>query len=81
MSRRAWHLIGHLQTNKVAAAVEGFDILHTIDSVRLAEAISASRRHTMRVLIEVNVAGETTKAGIAPAEVAELARAIRSIPS
>jgi hypothetical protein len=78
--RPAWHLIGHLQTNKVRAAVEGFDILHTIDSERLAESIRRHARQTVRVLIEVNIAGESTKAGISPADLAELARAIMAMP-
>ncbi len=78
--RPAWHLIGHLQTNKVRAAVEGFDILHTVDSERLAESIRRHARQRVRVLIEVNVAGESTKAGVAPADVAGLARAISALP-
>ena len=64
-----WHLIGHLQRNKVARAVALFDRVHALDSVELAEALSrraveAGRR--MPVLVEVNVSGEASKFGVAP---------------
>jgi len=67
-----WHLIGHLQTNKVNAAIEAFDILHTIDSerlaLRLARAINERATHPIEALIEVNVGGDAQKSGVAPAE-------------
>jgi pyridoxal phosphate enzyme (YggS family) len=75
-----WHLIGHLQTNKVRAAIERFDILHGIDSTRLAEAVARHAQHPVRVLIEVNVAGESTKGGVALADAATLARAVSGMP-
>jgi pyridoxal phosphate enzyme (YggS family) len=77
-----WHLIGHLQSNKVKDALERFDILQTIDSVRLAEQISrrAPKAKPTRILLEVNVAGETSKFGFSPAEVAEAVAAIRQLP-
>jgi pyridoxal phosphate enzyme (YggS family) len=61
-----WHLIGHLQRNKVAKALPLFDLLHSLDSVRLAETISAEAVKTgttVRALVEVNSAGEETKGG------------------
>jgi len=60
-----WHLIGHLQTNKVRLAAGRFALIQTIDSVHLAEAIA---RHTPRqaVLVEVNVARESQKSGVVP---------------
>jgi pyridoxal phosphate enzyme (YggS family) len=64
-----WHLIGHLQRNKVGRTVEMFDRVHSLDSVALAEALSrraveAGRR--MPVLVEVNVSGEASKFGVTP---------------
>jgi PLP dependent protein len=66
----SWHLIGHLQTNKAAAAVRLFDTIQSIDSVRLAQQLSAKTASPLRILLEVNVAGEPSKYGLAPAEVA-----------
>lgn len=71
-----WHLIGHLQTNKIRAAMEGFDILHSIDSERLAQAISKRAERPVSVLIEVNIAGEASKYGVAPEDVQKLAQSI-----
>ncbi len=71
-----WHLIGHLQTNKIRAAIEGFDILHSIDSERLAQAISKRAERPVSVLIEVNIAGEASKYGVAPEDVQKLAQSI-----
>jgi PLP dependent protein len=76
-----WHLIGHLQTNKVRDAVNSFDILQTVDSLRLAEQISRRAAETKRVLLEVNVAGEASKFGFAPSEVAAAVDAIRRLPN
>jgi pyridoxal phosphate enzyme (YggS family) len=76
-----WHLIGHLQTNKVKDALDCFDILQTVDSVRLAEQLSRRATKPTRILLEVNVAGETTKSGFAPSEVASAVDAIRVLPN
>lgn len=64
-----WHLIGHLQRNKVKSA-DDFFLVHSIDSIRLAETVNAHAGATRRqaVLMQVNVAGEATKGGFAPAE-------------
>ena len=70
-----WHLIGHLQRNKAAHAVELFDVIHTLDSVALGETLARHalrRAQHVRVLIEVNIGGEATKRGVAPADVAGL---------
>lgn len=64
-----WHLIGHLQTNKVKTALRVFDILQSIDSIRLAGAVSRQATAPVEVLLEVNVAGEASKFGFAPADV------------
>lgn len=66
-----WHLVGHLQTNKVKMAVMLFDLIHSVDSIRLAEEINSQAEKIgkkERVLIEVNLGGEETKYGISPAE-------------
>ena len=75
-----WHLVGHLQRNKAAAAIGLFDILHSVDSERLAEAISAATEHPVHLLIEVNVAGEDSKFGVAPEGVSKFAARIGSLP-
>lgn len=65
-----WHLIGHLQRNKVKA-LERFHLLHALDSRRLAEAVNdAAQRwgRPMEALVQVNVSGEETKGGFTPAE-------------
>ena len=66
-----WHLIGHLQTNKVKF-LDRFSLFHAVDSSRLADAIVAQGRKQGRVfdvLLEVNVSGEASKGGFAPADV------------
>lgn len=71
-----WHLIGHLQTNKVRQAVSLFDIIHSVDSERLAVEINRiADKHNKRqdILLQVNVAQEDTKFGIAANEVVDLA--------
>ncbi|HEY7834919.1 MAG TPA: YggS family pyridoxal phosphate-dependent enzyme [Ktedonobacterales bacterium] len=78
-----WELIGHLQTNKVARAAELFARVQSVDSVRLAEALeerAARLERPLPVLLEVNVAGEASKFGIAPAALPEVARAVAALP-
>lgn len=67
-----WHLIGHLQRNKVKQALELFDVIETLDSLRLAVALDKQCRkigRTLSVLVEVNAARESEKSGLLPAEV------------
>ncbi|MFA5142794.1 MAG: YggS family pyridoxal phosphate-dependent enzyme [Candidatus Omnitrophota bacterium] len=69
--RAEWHLIGHLQTNKAKDAVRTFSLIHSVDSVRIAQAINreaAKLDKIQDVLVQVNVSGETTKFGIAAKE-------------
>ena len=64
-----WHMIGHLQTNKAAKAVELFNAVDSVDSVKLAEKLDAAARSLhkkLSVLIEINVGGEAAKSGLAP---------------
>ena len=73
-----WHLIGHLQTNKARAAASAFALIHSVDSVRLAEALGrAQPSPRVRALIEVNLGAEASKSGVAPDAVAALLDAVR----
>ena len=75
-----WHLIGHLQTNKAKLAAGVFEMIQSVDSWRVAEAVAqaAGRKGTgaQRVLVQVNVAGEAQKSGCAPGEATELVHQI-----
>ncbi len=79
--RPTWHMVGHLQTNKVKTALSLFDIIQSVDSLHLAEAISRRAPQSARVpvLLEVNVAGEAAKYGFAPDELPAQTEAIRSL--
>lgn len=69
LSAAEFHLIGHLQSNKAAKAVELFHAVDSVDSLKLAERLddaAAKLGKTLRVLIEVNVGGEEAKSGVAP---------------
>lgn len=76
-----WHLIGHLQTNKVRAALSTFAILHAVDSERLLQAISAAASALVPLMIEVNVAAEPSKYGVSPREVAPLLAVAATLPN
>ncbi len=76
-----WHMVGHLQTNKVKAALELFDIIHSVDSLRLAEAISSRARRPVPVFLEVNVAAEPTKYGFGLEELSAAYRAASRLPN
>jgi pyridoxal phosphate enzyme (YggS family) len=74
-----WHLIGHLQTNKARDAAGRFILIHSLDSARLAAALGHARpAPRVAALIEVNAAGETSKSGIAGAEVERLIEQVRT---
>ena len=80
-----WHLIGHLQRNKVRHALELFECFHSIDSIALLdrmENVAAELGKRPRVLLEVNVSGERSKDGMRPADVpAAIEHALSSCPS
>ncbi len=79
-----WHLIGGLQRNKARAAVATFDVVHTIDSAALAAALGAAAGGASRrlpVLLQVNVAREPGKRGVAPEEVDALAKEVLRQPN
>jgi hypothetical protein len=80
--RVEWHLIGHLQQNKVKYLVEKVGLIHSLDSLDLArrlDSLSESGGRPWRVLVQVNVAGEATKHGLAPEEVPAFLDEIRSL--
>lgn len=76
-----WHLIGHLQRNKLARVMPHVHLLHSLDSLRLATEISAwatQRQHIARVLLEVNISGDDAKHGFAPGEAAAALELLQS---
>ncbi len=76
-----WHMVGHLQTNKAKAALQLFDIIQSVDSVRLGETLDAKATRPVGVFLEVNVAGEATKGGLPPDQVAETLKALSRCPN
>lgn len=78
--RPTWHFMGHLQTNKVGAALRLFDIIHSVDSLRLAEALSQRIQGKIPILLEVNIAGEATKGGFLPNLLESAFQEIRRLP-
>lgn len=77
-----WHLIGHLQSNKVKAASELFDWIHSVDSMRLAERLSpavAPSRAPLPVLLQVNLAQEESKSGVNEGEVKRTVESLGAI--
>ena len=79
-----WHLIGHLQKNKVKKAVSLFDMIETVDSVELAREIDkrcAQAGKTMTVLIEINSGREAQKAGVLPEDAEKLITEISELPN
>lgn len=78
-----WHLIGHLQRNKVKYVADKACLIHSVDSLRLAQTISEEaqkKKVAVPVLIEVNMAGEESKFGVSPQETEELVRSIAVLP-
>lgn len=74
-----WHLVGHLQTNKVKRALQIFDFFHSIDNYQLAQEINKRTlllQRTVECLIEVNTSAEATKFGVSPGQTLELVKQI-----
>lgn len=79
-----WHMIGRLQTNKAKYAVRLFDMIHSVDRLELAAEIDRRAREAglvMKILIEVNVAGEATKSGVPIMHAVNLVRAVAPLPN
>lgn len=78
-----WHFIGPIQSNKSRAIAEHFSWVHSVDRLKIAERLSAQRPAglpPLQVCIEVNVSGEASKGGVAPAELPALAEAVAKLP-
>jgi len=78
-----WHFIGHLQRNKAKAAVELFHLIHSVDRLPLAEALDAAAARLGKVqdiLLQVNLAGEETKSGVAPEALPALWEEVSRLP-
>ncbi len=79
----SWHMIGHLQTNKVKYVITLFDWIHSVDRLELARELdkrAGQQARKLQVLIEVNVSGEASKSGAEPSQVLELVRQISGLP-
>src|SRR6185436_18038180 len=82
-SQIEWHLIGPLQSNKTRLAAERFDWVHSVDRLKLAQRLSEQRPANLpplQICLQVNISGEATKSGLAPSDVAGVARAIDGLP-
>ncbi len=83
-SAARWHLVGHLQTNKAARAARLFDVVHSVDSRRVADALSANRpagRAPIIVLLEVELTGLATRFGVAEADVEAVIGQLVNVPA
>jgi pyridoxal phosphate enzyme (YggS family) len=83
-SRIEWHLIGPIQSNKTRDVASAFDWVHSIDRLKIAERLSTQRPAGMpalQVCVQVNVSGEASKSGVAPADLPALARAVARLPN
>ena len=79
-----WHMIGHLQRNKVKYIIDKVAMIHSVDSLRLAEEISleaAKRDLVVDILVEVNIAGEESKYGVTAEEASSLVEKIAKLPA
>ncbi|HUP98075.1 MAG TPA: YggS family pyridoxal phosphate-dependent enzyme [Usitatibacter sp.] len=78
----AWHFIGHLQGNKVRDVAAAFDWVHGVDREKIAGALARARpaeKGPLNVCLQVNISGEGTKGGVAPAATGELAKAVAAL--
>jgi hypothetical protein len=76
-----WHMVGHLQTNKAKTALQLFDIIHSIDSIKLAEALSRRTEKKIPILLEVNLSKEASKYGFTEEELPQAITQISSLPN
>lgn len=78
-----WHLIGPLQSNKTRAVAEQFDWVHSVDRLKIAQRLSEQRPANLpplQLCLQVNISGEASKSGLAPAEVPGVAQAVAALP-
>jgi hypothetical protein len=81
--RITWHLIGPLQSNKTRPVAEAFDWVHSVDRLKIAQRLSEQRPAglpPLQVCLQVNISGEDSKSGVAPADVPALAQAVATLP-
>ena len=81
--RLDWHFIGSLQSNKTRIVAESFDWVHSVDRLRIAQRLSEQRPDSLpplSVCLQVNISGEASKSGLAPADVAAVAQAVAALP-
>jgi len=76
-NRVVWHMVGHLQTNKVKDALKIFSMIHSLDSIRLASEIERRAEKPVDCLVEVNTSKEQSKYGIAPNEVFDFYESVK----
>ena len=79
-----WHFIGHLQTNKAKYAVRMFDLIHTVDSLKLAAELDKQSRKIgkiQNILVQVNISRESSKSGIEEGQTIELIKAVSHYPN
>ncbi|MHC6227874.1 YggS family pyridoxal phosphate-dependent enzyme [Pseudomonas sp. X10] len=80
----SWHFIGPIQSNKTRAIAEHFDWVHSVDRLKIAQRLSEQRPAglpPLNICLQVNVSGEDSKSGCAPAELPALAKAVAALPS
>lgn len=78
-----WHLIGPLQSNKTRVVAAAFDWVHSVDRLKIAQRLSEQRPPhlgPLQLCLQVNVSGEASKSGVAPADVPALAQAVATLP-
>ena len=79
-----WHFIGPIQSNKTRPIAEHFDWVHTVERAKIAQRLSEQRPAGMaplNICLQVNISGEASKSGVAPGELAALARAVAALPN
>lgn len=75
------HMIGHLQSNKVRLALDVFDLIHSVDSIKLAQEVNDRAMNKIPVLIEVNIAEEESKFGFNVSQLKEIIELVRAMPN
>ncbi len=83
-SKIIWHLVGHLQRNKAKDAVKIFDLIHSVDSTKLAKEIDKQAKKVgkiQKILVEVNASGEESKYGLSPEEVITFLKEVSGFPN
>lgn len=80
---REWHFIGHLQRNKVKFIIDKVDLIHSVDSLALAEEINkraGAIKKIQKILLEINISGEASKFGIPPEDILKIAKTLEGMP-